>query len=153
MQITHSASDLASLLPPAAADTSPTLSAQQCTVWTAAVWQSRARCARCTLYTTRPLVHPLLWQPACCYRMFLSQTSANPVLHRNLIVHCAAITISLQTHFWHIPHSASNSSQTMLNFAPFFFLSVVYNPPCRLVTLTTVRNGVISNNDERLSKM
>ena len=57
----------------------------------------------------------------CCYRMFLSQTSANPVLHRNLIVHCAAITISLQTHFWHIPHSAFNSSQKVLNFAPFSY--------------------------------
>ena len=135
MQITHSASDLASLLPPAAADTSPTLSAQQCTVWTAAVWQSRdVQDVQCTQQGLLSCASIVVATCLCCYRMFLSQTSANPVLHRNLIVHWAAITISLQTHFWHIPHSASNSSQTMLNFAPFFFLSVVYNPPCRLVT-------------------
>lgn len=104
------------------------------------------------------LVHPLLWQPAMLQDVSQPLVQIRCYTGISLFTEFAGAPLQLvQIHFYNpfLEYSASSSfssSQKMLNFAPSF-LSAVYNPPCWLVTLTTVRNGVISNNDERLSKM
>ena len=89
---------------------------------------------------------PLLWPATGC-----SLGPANPlaITHRNSIVHCT-ITISWNlavkepiSGTFHIMHLLLRLTQCYTLPLPGIFLSAIYNPPCRVVRLTTVRTGLI----------
>ena len=89
---------------------------------------------------------PLLWPATGC-----SLGPANPlaITHRNSIVHCT-ITISWNlavkepiSGTFHIMHLLLRLTQCYTLPNPGIFLSAIYNPPCWVVRLTTVRTGLI----------